>query len=114
LCVSIGQQLLSREVRQQYRQLWDYQPRWLVAPGLLYAQVRKSYRRRKLARVERCMRLDSLDHWAARLKSLGLTGSINTSFVERINLTLRHALAALSRRSWATAQLSSELVAHLE
>jgi len=29
-------------------------------------------------------------------------------------LTLRHALAALSRRCWATAQLTGELLAHLE
>ena len=38
-----------------------------------------------------------------RLKSLGFSGTLNTAFVERINLTLRHALAALSRRCWATA-----------
>lgn len=49
-----------------------------------------------------------------RLKDLGLSGSLNTAFVERRNLTLRHAVAALSRRSWATAQLTSELVAHLK
>jgi len=45
------------------------------------------------------MRLGSFDDFVARLKSPGFTGSINTSFVERINLTLRHGLAALSRRS---------------
>ena len=49
-----------------------------------------------------------------RLKALGLSGSLNAAFVERPNLTLRHALAALSCRSWATAQLTSELLAHLE
>lgn len=49
-----------------------------------------------------------------RLKMRGLSGSLNTAFVERINLTLRHALAALARRSWATAQLTGELLAHLE
>ena len=31
-----------------------------------------------------------------RLKALGFSGTLNTAFVERINLTLRHALAALS------------------
>ena len=66
--------------------------------GLLSAQVKKSYRRRSLAGVERRLRLGSLDDLAARLQSLGLSGSINTAFAERINLTLRHALAALSRR----------------
>jgi transposase InsO family protein len=44
---------------------------------------------------------------------LGFTGSINTAFIERLNLTLRHGLAALTRRSWATAQLAPELETHL-
>jgi IS1 family transposase len=88
--------------------------RWQVALDLLYGQVKKSYRRRRLARVERRMRLGDLAHLTDRLKALGFSGILNTAFVERINLTLRHALAALSRRSWATAQLTGELLAHLE
>ena len=60
------------------------------------------------------MRLGELAHLTDRLKALGFSGTLNTAFVERINLTLRHALAALSHRSWATAQLSGELLAHLE
>ena len=39
-----------------------------------------------------------------RLHQLGQRGWLNTSFVERLNLTLRRAVAALSRKSWATAQ----------
>lgn len=88
--------------------------RWQVALDLLYGQVKKSYRRRKLALVERRMRLGELSRLTDRLKSLGFSGTLNTAFVERINLTLRHALAALSRRCWATAQLTGELLAHLE
>ena len=88
--------------------------RWQVALDLLYGQVKKSYRRRRLARLERRMRLGDLSRLTDRLKSLGFSGTLNTAFVERINLTLRHALAALSRRSWATAQLTGELLAHLE
>ena len=88
--------------------------RWLVARDLLYGQVKKSYRRRKLHLVERLMRWGDLSQLSLRLKSLGLSGSLNTAFVERLNLTLRHALAALARRSWATAQLTGELIAHLE
>jgi IS1 family transposase len=88
--------------------------RWQVACHLLYAQVKKTYRRRKLYRVERLMHLGELAQLTQRLKTLGLSGSLNTAFVERLNLTLRHALAALSRRSWATAQLTGELHTHLE
>jgi hypothetical protein len=32
----------------------------------------------------------------------------------RVNLTIRHGIAALARRTWATAQQSSPLLAHLE
>ncbi len=49
----------------------------------------------------------------AALQRLGLIGTINTAFVELLNLTLRDRVAALSRRSWATAQLTPELEAHL-
>jgi len=39
---------------------------------------------------------------------------VNTAFVERVNLTVRHGVAALARRTWATAQQSPQLLAHLE
>ena len=88
--------------------------RWQVACDLLYGQVKKTYRRRRLYLVGRLMRLGDWAQFPQRLRTLGLSGSLNTAFVERLNLTLRHALAALSRRSRATAQLTGELLAHLE
>ncbi len=39
---------------------------------------------------------------------------LNTAFIERVNLTVRHGVAALARRTWATAKLAPELLAHLE
>lgn len=80
----------------------------------MYGQVKKTYRRRKLYLVGRLMRLGELAQLTQRLKALGYSGTLNTAFVERLNLTLRHALAALSRRSWATVQLTDELHTHLE
>ena len=50
----------------------------------------------------------------AALQRLGFTGSIHTAFIERLNLTLRQDLAALTRRSLARAQLTPQLGAHLE
>jgi hypothetical protein len=47
------------------------------------------------------------------LKAEGLSGNINTSFVERINLTLRQGVSKLTRRTWGTAQFSSELTEHI-
>jgi transposase InsO family protein len=39
---------------------------------------------------------------------------LNTAYIERVNLTVRHGVAALARRTWATAQQSPQLLANLE
>jgi len=87
---------------------------WQVDPSLIYGQVKKSYRRRKLVRVLHVMRLGTEDALKVALLGLGLSGRLNTAFIERVNLTVRHGVAALARRSWATAQQSPHLLAHLE
>ena len=87
---------------------------WQVAAGLIYGQVKKSYQRRKLVRVTHVMRLGTSAALEATLQGLGLTGRLNTAFIERVNLTVRHGVAALARRTWATAQQSPQLLAHLE
>jgi Integrase core domain len=88
--------------------------RWQVAAGLIYGQVKKTYQRRKLVRVTPVMRLGTEDTLKAVLQGLGLSGRLNTAFIERVNLTVRHGIAALARRTWATAQQSPHLLAHLE
>jgi len=87
---------------------------WQVAAELIYGQVKKNYRRRKLVRVTQVMRLGTEDALKAALQGLGLSGRLNTAFIERLNLTVRHGVAALARRTWATAQQSPHLLAHLE
>jgi transposase InsO family protein len=88
--------------------------RWQVAAGLIYGQVKKSYRRRKLVRVTHVMRLGTETALKASLQGMGFSGRLNTAFIERVNLTVRHGVAALARRTWATAQQSAHLLAHLE
>jgi len=88
--------------------------RWQVAPGLIYGQIKKSYRRRKLLRVTPVMRLGTAGALKVVLQGLGFSGRLNTAFIERVNLTVRHGVAALARRTWATAQQSPHLLAHLE
>jgi transposase InsO family protein len=83
-------------------------------PGLLYAQVQKIQRRRRLVRVDHQMLCGSAEAFSARLRALGLSGHIQTAFIERVNLTLRRSLAPLARRSWSLAQLPGELLLHLE
>jgi hypothetical protein len=88
--------------------------RWQVAANLIYGQVKKSYRCRKLVRVTLMMRLGTLADSKIALQGLGHSGRLNTAFNERVNLTVRHGVAALARRTWATAQQSPYLLAHLE
>ena len=88
--------------------------RWQVEPSLIYGQVKKCYRRHKLVRVAQVMRLGTEAALQVALQHLGFSGSLNTAFIERVNLTVRHGVAALARRTWATSQQSPHLLAHLE
>ncbi len=87
---------------------------WQVAPGLLYGQVRKVYRQRRVVRVWPRLRAGTWAAFRAALAGIGLSGRVTTAFVERVNLTLRRGVASLARRTWATAQAAPSLVAHLE
>ncbi len=87
---------------------------WQVLPDLLYGQVKKTYRRRKVVRVTHVMRCGTRAALHTALVDLGLTGRLNTAFVERVNLTIRQGVAALARRTWATAQTTPSLSAQLE
>ena len=107
LTAHFGQWLLVRRRGRNMRQ-------WQVAAGLIYGQVKKCYRRRKLVRVTHVMRLGTEPALKAALQGLGLSGRLNTAFIERVNLTVRHGVAALARRTWATAQQSPQLFASLE
>jgi transposase InsO family protein len=85
-----------------------------VAAGLIYGQVKKCYQRRKLVRVTHVMRMGTEDALKVALKGLGFSGRLNTAFIERVNLTVRHGVAALARRTWATAKPAPQLLAYLE
>jgi IS1 family transposase len=87
---------------------------WQVEAGLIYGQVKKSYRRRKLVRVTPVMRLGTEEALKASLQGLGFSGRLNTAIIPRVNLTVRHGVAALARRTWATSQQAPQLLAHLE
>ena len=96
------------------REVGKWVRQWQVLSGLIYGQVKKTYRRRNVVRVSRVMRCGTAEDLRAALRQLGLTGRLNTAFVERVNLTLRQGIAALTRRTWATAQHVPALLASLE
>jgi IS1 family transposase len=98
----------------QESQAGKLKPVWQVRPQLLYGQLIKQYRRRKLTSTKQKMRCGRREAMTKQLHHLGYSGCLNTSFVERLNLALRHGLAALARRSWATAQKVETLQLGLE
>src|SRR5712691_6844659 len=71
-------------------------PRWLPLPQLLYAQVIKTVRRRRLVRVRHRVVFGTLEAVQPVLAACGW--QINTAFVERLNLSLRQHVAAIGRR----------------
>jgi IS1 family transposase len=71
-------------------------PRWRPRPALLYAQVIKTVRRRRLVRVSHRVVFGILEAVNDVLAPHGW--HINTAFVERINLTIRQHVAAVGRR----------------
>jgi len=71
-------------------------PRWMPRPGLLYAQVIKTVRQRRLVRVSHRVVFGTLATVNEVLANHGW--QINTSFVERLNLDLRQRVAAVGRR----------------
>jgi IS1 family transposase len=71
-------------------------PRWMPLPALLYAQVVKSYRRRRLVGVQHRVVFGTRLAIEQVLATCGWT--INTAFVERLNLDIRQRVAAIGRR----------------
>src|SRR5262245_1544640 len=71
-------------------------PRWMPLPQLLYAQVVKSDRRRRLVGVKHRVVFGTMERVKQVLSACGW--QINTAFVERLNLDIRQRVAAVGRR----------------
>jgi IS1 family transposase len=81
--------------RHQDKGPWP-KPRWMPLPGLLYAQVVKQYRRKRLVGVTHRVVFGTSEAMAQVLAAW--SWQINTSFVERLNLDIRQRVAATGRR----------------
>ncbi len=71
-------------------------PRWMPLPQLLYAQVVKTVRRRRLVHVKHRVVFGTLEAINQVLAACGW--QINTAFIERLNLSIRQQVAAVGRR----------------
>ena len=88
-------------------------PVWMILPDFLYGQVIKYRHRLRIINIEQRLIWGLLDDYRSRLRAAGLSGNINTAFVERANLTIRRSVSKLARRTWATAHYTTELSEHL-
>lgn len=87
---------------------------WVLLSDFMYSQVIKHQRRRKTVEVERRVLVGQLSQYSERLHQAGLSGKINTAFVERVNLTIRQCISKLTRRTWGPAKSTPELMEQLE
>jgi hypothetical protein len=98
---------------------WDKAPRarkyhWFADERLQYAQLRKLRQGRKVTFLSSIIRLGSRNIIRDILIGLELSGLVQTSFVERANLTLRKLIAPLSRRTWSMAYDQQPLWLHIQ
>jgi IS1 family transposase len=89
-------------------------PVWELAPDLLYGQLRKVRSGFSVKFTYTRMLIGSRDALTERLQVMGLSGAIQTAFVERLNLTLRQMVAPLIRRTWSLAHSEASLARYLE
>jgi transposase-like protein/IS1 family transposase len=72
---------------------------WMPLPGLLYAQVVKKYKKGRVVEVGSKVVFGNSDAVAARLAASPVSNTINTSFIERDNMTQRQSNRRLTRRT---------------
>ena len=86
----------------------------LFGSACVYGQVLKTRQNDRVVRVERRVKIGS----ASRLKDALLasedSATLNTSFVERLNLTIRQGSAYLRRRSPCHARGADQLRGHVD
>jgi len=80
----------------------------------VYGQVLKTRRHNRVVRVERRVKIGAAERLTAALWASEDSEALNTSFVERLNLTIRHASAYLRRRSPCHARGADQLRNHVE
>jgi len=86
----------------------------LFGPACVYGQVMKTWRNNCVIKVERRLRIGSRHRLAEVLSRSEDSSKLNTSFIKRLNLTVRQSSAYLNRRSPCHARCEECLDDHLE
>ena len=88
--------------------------RRVFGTACLYGQVVKTRRKDHVVRVERRELLGAAWRWEQALRDSEDSAKLNTSFIERLNLTIRQGSAYLCRRTLCYARRRERLETHLE
>ena len=88
--------------------------RGLFGSACVYGQVLKTRRNNRVVRVERRVKIGTATRLKAALWASEDSETLNTSFVERLNLTIRQGSAYLRRRSPCHARCEERLRGHVE
>ena len=88
--------------------------RRVFGPAALYAQVIKTRRHDRVVRVDRRAVIGAAWRFDEALTHSEDSSTVNTSFIERLNLTIRQRSAYLSRRTLSHARATDTLEAHLD
>lgn len=87
---------------------------WQVSEKLLYGQLVKRRQRRSVTFTLTRMLWGTRRSLNQLLRLYGYLPTIQTAFIERVNLTLRRGVAPLARRTWSLAQSPQHLWLHLQ
>ena len=102
--------LIATDGFKFYRQV----VRRLFGAACLYGQVIKKRRKDRVVRVQRKARVGAAWRWDEVWRASEDSRKLNTSYIERLNLTLRQSSAFLHRRTLSHARRRQRLEDHLE
>jgi transposase-like protein/IS1 family transposase len=86
----------------------------VFGPACIYGQVIKTRRNNRVIKVERRAVIGTEARFEERLQRSEDSSKLNTSFIERLNLTIRQGSAYLCRRTICQARWKPRLDGHLE
>jgi hypothetical protein len=86
----------------------------ILGPAFLYGQIIKTRRNDRIIKVERRTLIGDTWEFEETLRDSEDSSKLNTSFVERLNLTIRQGTAYLFRRTIYQARRKEHLEDHLE
>ena len=95
-------------------ELYEKVTRQVFGPTCLYGQVLKTRRNDRIIKVERRAVTGAAWRFEEALLESEDSSTLNTSFVERLNLTIRQASAYLTRRTTCHARCMEQLKNQLE